>query len=242
MALREWARRKNRELHRKAMEDRDSGIWHSRAYHDYFEGYTERVAKTKKGRTKIERRYTGNWYVQALEKREAILLRVVYVALFLLAVFCIVLAGIMQGSAGQAFYAVIPELVTLCLLARLFYVLFVNYLFAPHRMTVGEFRSSSPALKRTALYSAAAFGADLLMAVVDYALHRRDGTARFQSFPMTLLAFALGAVMVLLMAKIELHVPYEETKNNEYQHMPDDEGVTIDRDVGEGLFRRSGRT
>ena len=222
MALKDWARRKNRELHRQALEDRDSRLWHSGAYHRYFEGYTEYRVTDEKGKTRIRRVYTGTWYRLALPDNRRLMVRCIYVFLFLLLTGAIALASWAQGGAGRAVYTVIPEIVTLCLLARLFYVLFVCYLFAPRKMTVGDYRSSSPALKNAGLYLAIAFAADALAALIERLL---GGGASFRSFPLTVLAFCLGASMSLLLARIESGLPYETEENTD---VPRDGGVTIE--------------
>lgn len=222
MALKDWARRKNRELHRQALEDRDSRLWHSGAYHRFFEGYTEYKVTDEKGKTRIRRVYTGTWYRQALPEGQYRLVRAIYVLLFLLMAGAVVLAAWAQGGAGRAVYAAIPELVTLCLLARLFYVLFVCYLFAPRKMTVNDYRSTSPALQRAALWTAIAFAADGLAAVID---RLANGGEDFRSFGLTVLAFCVGASMALLTARIEHGLPYETEESGE---LPPEGGVTID--------------
>ena len=222
MALKDWARRKNRELHRKALEDRDSRLWHSGAYHRFFEGYTEYKVTDEKGKVRIKRVYTGTWYRQALPEDKRRLVRGIYVLLFLLMCGAMALAAWTQGSAGRAIYTVIPEIVTLCLLARLFYVLFVCYLFAPRKMTVNDYRTSSPAIKNAGLWLAIAFAADALAALID---RLANGGEAFRSFGLTALAFCLGASMALLTAKIESGLPYETEESAE---MPQAGGVTIE--------------
>ena len=59
MGLKDWARKKNRELHRQALEDRDSRLWHSHAYHRYFEGYTEYGEPDQSGKEHLRRVYTS---------------------------------------------------------------------------------------------------------------------------------------------------------------------------------------
>lgn len=170
MGLKDWARRKNRELHRQALEDRDSRLWHSRYYHRYFEGYTETKELDRNGKEHIRRVYTADWYEQDLPKGKRIGVRLLYVMLFLLMVAAVVGAGILQVGAGTRFYIVIPELITLCLLSWLGYVLLVNYLFMPGKLTVHEYKASSLTLRIVTLAAAIAFAVDALMAALDLAL------------------------------------------------------------------------
>lgn len=232
MAWKDWVRRKNRELHRKSLEDRDSRLWHSSAYHSYFEGYTEYKTTDERGKTKIKRVYTGAWHVQELQGARYVLLRVLYILMFLGMVGAIVIAGMNQGSAGTAFYIVLPEIVTVCLLARLFYVLFVNYLFAARKMTIHDFRSSSVALKSATLWLAIVFLTDVGFTLLDYALNLGNPESRFVSFALTVFAFLCGAVLAGIMGLMERKISYKELPNQEQRQAG---GITIDNEESEGL-------
>ena len=220
MAWSDWFKRGRGD----APESGEARPYHSGAYHSYFEGYTEYRVTDERDKSRLRRVYTGDWYRQKLEKKQYIGLRAVYTLLFLVMAGAVALAAFTQGSAGQALYTVAPEIVTLCLLARLFYVLFVNYLFAPRKMTVNDYRTSAPALKTASSWLAALFGADLLGTALDALLNGAAG--RFQSLPLTLLAFALGAAAAWLMYRMECRVPYETLKNDT---VPPADGVTIQK-------------
>ena len=208
MAIREWARRKNRDLHRQSLEDRDRRVWHSSSYHAYFEGYTEYQEKDARGKTHLRRVYTGTWYRQALSPKQSLLVRVAYVLLFLLQLGCLALAGIMQGNAGTTFYIVLPEIVTVCLLSRLGYVLLVNYLFLPRKMTVHDYKAGHTALEQTSLWLVYAFCADLALTVIEFVLTYQDALVHFRSLPFTCAGFLCGAVLAGLTSRMEHYLPY----------------------------------
>ena len=210
MGIKDWARGKNRELHRQALEDRDSKMWHSHAYHRYFEGYTEYNELDRNGKPHVRRVYTASWYMQDVSRRRYVLLRVFYTALFLLMCGAVLAAGTRQGTAGTAFFIVLAELATLLLLAWLGYTLFVNYLFAPEKMTVHDYHVSSGSVKRISLALTTAFGADALLTVLEGIL---KGTDRFGSFGVTLAAFAAGCFCAVIMHLTEKRVPYREIEN-----------------------------
>ncbi|MBR1822188.1 MAG: hypothetical protein IJ769_11295 [Clostridia bacterium] len=217
--LRDWARRKNRELHRQALEDRDSRLWHSRSYHRYFEGYTEYKELDQNGKERIRRVYAADWYQQDLPKGKRIGVRLLYSLLFLMMVAAVVGAGILQGGAGTRFYIVIPELVTLCLLSWLGYVLLVNYLFMPKKLTVHEYKASSLTLRIVTLAAAVAFAADALMAALDLALvgGARGGWA--------IALFLAGAACAWVMRLVESRIHYDQIENPAAAR---DGGVTIE--------------
>ena len=207
MGLKDWARRKNRELHRQAMEDRDSRLWHSRYYHRYFEGYTETRELDANGKERIRRVYAADWYSQNLPKGKRISVRFLYVVLFAIMVAAVVGAGILQGGTGTRFYIVIPELITLCLLSWLGYVLLVNYLFMPKKLTVHDYKASSLSLRIVTLPVAIAFASDALMAALDLAL---VGGAHGGG---VIAMFLGGAVCALVMRLVESRIHYDQIEN-----------------------------
>lgn len=211
MALKEWARKKNRELHRQALEDRDSRLWHSHAYHRYFEGYTEYKETDANGRERLRRVYTSPWQVQALPASRRVLLRCLYILLFLLMIGAVVLAGIRQTGLGTAFYVVIPELAVLCLLSWLGYVLLVNYLFLPEKMTLHEYRASSVSIKRAALAAGIAFLCSAVMCLLEGAI-----SASFTQALLPGALFLAGAACALILRFIEQRVPYREEENKQW--------------------------
>ena len=207
MGLKDWARRKNRELHRQALEDRDSRLWHSRFYHRYFEGYNEYKELDANGKERIRRVYAADWYAQNLPKGKRIGVRLLYVALFLMMAAAVIGAGILQGGTGTRFYIVIPELITLCLLSWLGYVLLVNYLFMPKKLTVHEYKVSSLSLRIVTLAVAIAFAVDALMAALDLALvgGERGGWV--------IALFIGGAACAWVMRLVESRIHYDQIEN-----------------------------
>lgn len=231
MGRSEWAKRKNRELRRRALEDRDASLWHSGAYHRYFEGYTERQIVGPDGKARLTRVYTGVWYRQKLDRKSYILVRLLYLALLLLMAGAMILASRSQGGAGTAFYVVLPELATLCLLLYLAYILLTGYLFMPRKLTVYGYKSSTGALKRTARFLLVVYLADAAMSLAEWLLHLSEN--RFESFPVTMAAFLAGAAMAAAMEGIERRIVYEEEENPDSGKAAG--GVTIDDERSRGI-------
>ena len=207
MGLKDWARKKNRELHRQALEDRDSRLWHSHYYHRYFEGFTETRETDANGKVRIHRVYTADWYVQDLPKGKRVGVRLLYIALFIMMVAAVVGAGILQGGTGTRFYIVIPELITLCLLSWLGYVLLANYLFMPVKLTVHDYKTSSLTLHVVTIALAVAFTVDALMAALDLAL---VGGA---CGGWVIALYLGGAACAWTMRMVEAHIHYTQTEN-----------------------------
>ena len=210
MGLKDWARKKNRELHRQALEDRDSRLWHSHAYHRYFVGYTEYREPDRNGKEHLRRVYTSSWHIRDLTRKQRVLVCCLYVLLFLLMAGAVALAGLRQTAGGKAFYVVIPELAVLYLLSWLGYILLVNYLFLPEKMTVHDYRASSVSLRRAAFALVIAFIASAALSLLEGAL-----TGNISQALVPGAAFLAGAVCAFLMLWTENRIPYREEENTQ---------------------------
>lgn len=218
----EWKRNMNRKLRIKAEEDRDSSkgvLFHSLFYHKYFEGYKEHYEIGTDGKPHLKRVYAGMWYRQSVSDKNYILIRIGYVLLFAALFLLLVAAGRIQGASGTALYVVIPEILIVVMLFRVFYILIASYLFAPKKMTIHDYESSSLALKTAAVILG---GAELLacLATLLYALLHRGGA----SLP-SALVFLLGGALAAAIWLIENRIPYEELFNKEGDKA---EGLEID--------------
>jgi hypothetical protein len=201
----------NRKLRQKALGDRDVKLFHSRSYHSYFEGYQEYKEVNSRGRTKIRRVYTGTWYSQDLDTARYILLRLLYVLLFFGIIGMLVLAAISQKESGNVLYVVIPEILTVGLLFRMLYILFVNYLFAPGQMTLNDYRTTAGSLKICSLALAISFGLDMSMSILYAIIHLSDV---FGKEMLIGLEFLTAGILSLAMFFIERRIPYKEIKND----------------------------
>lgn len=154
----------------KGGERQTEAAIHSSAFHKYFEGYVEqKQIDPRTGRSKIVRIYVAPYYLlqgtdaqwkQAKVRNGALYL--LFMALFLLSVTVLELENpakyyqfFIAGSFLCAFYTT--------------YV-FLHYLSAPRKMTVGTYRSFSPMLEKSCLVTAcfllAAVPARLLCAIL----------------------------------------------------------------------------
>ena len=159
LTFEEKIRKKYRE--QMARED-ESLLSRSRAYNQYFENWLEYEVTTPKGRKKIIRVYDGAWYIHKLDQRHYVLLKLRYALLWLLSAGLFTLAGFQWtiGNASKPVFAA-AALTLIGLIAAGFELL--NYIISPRKMTVGQYKSSSEALKKTAKLCTIAFA--LLFAV-----------------------------------------------------------------------------
>lgn len=208
MNVKKWTRNANQRMRKKLLEaDADFRAFHSSSYHRHFEGYTEYRRLDSSGRTKLVREYMGTWYRQELSSVSYVSIRILFVLLLGIQIYLMAALGMMRRVSDTAWYTTITELATILSMVGQTYILLVNYLFAPRNMTVGDYKSASPALKKTAAVTAMCFIADMLSTLLYILLHRNavswmDGTAE----GIFLLGAAISAVFVL----VERKVPYKE--------------------------------
>jgi hypothetical protein len=218
-----WKRETNRKLRRKLEEDRDIHIFHSHFFHRYFEGYTEYRDVDEKGKVHIRREYTGTVYISELSGGEYWLLRAVYVILFAAMLYFLYQASMRQTAFGNNLFLVLPEIATVACFFWMFYTLLVSYVFAPKRMTIDDYRTSSGSLIRVSKLLAVLSALDALVSFVLALI----GHAAAEGY-MAALFFLGNAAIAAIIFLIEQKTPYQEIVP---QKSPDDEithGIEID--------------
>ena len=189
----------------KEGKEQKRGIAHSKAYHRFFEGYTEISVPAADGKgTRIQRIYTGNYYRQDLTPSQRLLLRALYVALFLGAVYLFVSSASLPLASNSTWYVALPQAVTV---PFLFWILiaFSAYLPAGRDLTIDEHRRSSVALQRATLGAAAGLGLVALVTLVFMFLHLSGQTLAELLCAAKYLA---GGLLALSMNQTEKKVTY----------------------------------
>lgn len=142
------------------------GIWHSKAYHRFFEGYSEISVPHPNGKgTSIQRVYIGNYYRQNLTKSLRILIRMFYLVLFLCIVYLYTSSAVMPLMINSTWYVVLPQAASVVFL---FWILisFFFYLPAERDMKIADYRSSSLSLLKAFEGSAICLGATALAVLI----------------------------------------------------------------------------
>lgn len=140
---------KSSPLGRKS-EAAETGFRHSGYYHRYFQGYTEIRRIKPNGRIDVERYYTQPWIVSPVSSRVYWLTRAVYLCLTVIAAMLYVWALFQNVPSNRHWLAAIPSALTVVLLILLLASL-IGYLFAPRRMTLWDYESSTKRLKFASL-------------------------------------------------------------------------------------------
>ena len=206
MDSRLWIKSTNRGLRRKLYEqDADTRGFHSWSYHSYFEGYTESYRIDSNGRKRLVREYTGAYYSQKLGSAGYVLLRIMYTLLLAGAVYMFICAGRMPEESGSPWYMILAEFAAVMILSWFVYVLAAGYLFIPKRMTVGDYRASSGAIKNVSFAAAICFACNALLAALNALTGGGESTAKAALLAGCFLASALINI-------IEKKVVYESSK------------------------------
>ncbi len=181
------------------------GIWHSKAYHRFFEGYSEITVPNPDGKgTRIQRIYTGNYYRQDLTKGQRILLRGLYVLLFLCIVYLFGSSATLPLASNSTWYVVLSQVVSI---PFLFWILiaFFSYLPAEGDLTINAYRNSSLALQRASLGSAISPGVVVLATLAFMALNPLD---RSLVQLLCVVKYIAGGLLALLMNRAERKINY----------------------------------
>lgn len=180
--------------------------FHSRAYHRFFEGYSEFKKVGQNGKVRIERVYTGIWYTPDLSRGQLILRKCIYLACWIISAVLLIFCATRRIGVNMAWYCVAVQVITIVGLAWAA-IGILNYLIAPKRQTVFEWRTSSERLKRGTLVSAIAF---ILSAVLNSACLFVFADA-LPTQVLCIGGYLLGAALMVLINRLERNVTYIKT-------------------------------
>jgi hypothetical protein len=181
------------------------GTWHSKAYHRFFEGYAEISVPKADGRGyRIQHIYTGNYYRQDLTTGQRILLRGLYVALFLGTVYLFVSSAILPLASNSTWYVVLTQVVSI---PFLFWILiaFFSYLPAGRDLTIAEYRSSSLALPKATLGAAISLSLAAFAMLVFLLL---NPSGEYLVELLCAVKYLAGGLLALAMNRVEIKVNY----------------------------------
>ena len=182
--------------------------WHSKAYHRYFEGYSEYMVENAAGKPKIQRVYTANWYRIDLDKKtKAIVwteLLLCWAGMLLLFLF----AGTRNIQINKCSYmALIQAAMVACMvwdLSGIFHLLTL-----PERSTVGQYRKSFESTRKSSIgllmtFGAAVFGTffQLIIGCEDFLLHLLCAGL-----------YGIGLLLALVINRLNANLPFEKLAN-----------------------------
>lgn len=201
--------RKMRErLRRHDAPDGTTKGWHSSAYHKEFEGYSEYLVEDEKGRKRVRRIYTGDWYRMNLNQKGKTLLFTELIAAELACVVLFQLCGTRNIQANKVWY------MALCQAAAIVGLIWtgsgiVHMAILPEKATIVQYRRSYEAVKKGSIISMAAFGLAAL-AVMPIIIKCVD----FLTHLMCLALYTLAMVIMLVLNRLNENIPFEQLPND----------------------------
>lgn len=194
------------------------GVSKSHHYHAYFEGYAEKkVWDAKKNRERIARVYVGDYYYRNLSKKSLVARNIVYFVLLAAAVLILYLGGA-QALLVTFRYVYLPVFVALLVSVVLLGTL-INYVTAPEKQTVGEYKASSRRLKRMSLIAALCMVVQTLSLLVYVLIYPEAGAGSAKTI--AVIANAAACVPFLMLYYLEKNVKYIVKNENKPDMNPD---------------------
>lgn len=194
--------------------------FHSNFYHRQFEGYTEYRRPNEKGKMKVIRVYTGQYYRVATGKTQRITRRLGYLALFVVALVCFFRGTMLDVPANRSLVLNLLPAVTLPVLFWMGLGL-GNYLFGKELLTIPAYKSGPVRLRRASL-TAAILCAIRLASVLMFCLGQQSGFVAGDI--QILLCALLCGLCVLFVNRMEAATVYESVEN---PVRPESDGIEI---------------
>ncbi|MEI7845746.1 MAG: hypothetical protein WCK35_08080 [Chloroflexota bacterium] len=197
-----------------------TGFAHSKAYHRFFEGYSEIKVPNQNGKGyRIQRIYTADYHRQDLTKAQQLVVRILYVVLFITSAYLFISSAALPLSSNSTWYVVMIQVISTPLLFWILVTLF-SYLPAGQDLTIAEYRSSSLALQKATLSAAISLGLAALVTLVFMSLNQSNE-------PLSQLLCAVkyfgAGLLVLTMNRVEKKINYLVIPS--HNKLPVDEGA-----------------
>ena len=204
-----FIRRVEKEYSRQREEEvKNSTAWHSRAYHRYYEGWSESYTlDPATGQRRISRVYTGRFYVQDLSGTKRLIVKITYSILFLAAAVLFFTASMADWVGNLVWYVVLPHAFCFGSLAYMLIVL-TSYVPAPQKMKIHEYRATAKPMRRAALFGTVSH-ALACAAALAYTLAFDGADAGFG----ITVRFLLAAGALLTIFLIERGIEYDSIDN-----------------------------
>lgn len=127
--------------------------FHSRAYHRNFEGYTEVKTLDARGRSVIQRVYTGRYYEPDLAPFRRVTLRIFYLLFFLSGIALFLFCATRALPCNSVLYVALFQAIAIPLLIWCVYVL-IFYIPSTGKLTIGEYKMRKSLIRATQLTAA----------------------------------------------------------------------------------------
>jgi hypothetical protein len=187
----------------------ESGARRSRAYHQFFQGYTEVLEEKKNGKTAIKRVYTEDFYQQSGTKAQWIARKCAFTMVYLTSLIAFVLGAWKDCAVNYFAGTIVLEGAGVLFLARSG-ILVWNYLTAPRKLELGRYREISERLQRRCLIAGAVQMILFLVSLL-YAMTMQQ--AELPELLSSCFAFLLSGSLQLMLTIWGRQISYETIQN-----------------------------
>ena len=166
----------------------------------YFDGFTQYETLDSNGKRELHNVYTGVWYIQQLSKEQRNRRRLLYVALWLVAMAGLAFGATRSVMANIRWYGGLAAFAGLYGLGWIAVGIF-NEFIVPQRRTIGDYRASSLGMKRGGLLAIIGCGGVAVISLVYVFMGVQVG-AHLLAGAAELVAAALAAGIRFLESKV----------------------------------------
>lgn len=194
-------KRLNRKLREEQREQADRSL-HSRAYHRFFEGYSEYYERDGQGNVHLKRVYTGEYYCRELSRKQCLMLKLALGLIWLLSAAVFIFCASRPYAANGSWYVAAAQVGGIVGLVWMAFGLF-NYFTVPQKMTVGDWKSASEKLKNGSICAAVFSSLTAIMTLLHSLLNGGGSTD-----VICIIGFAVCCGLEVLEHSIENRMPY----------------------------------
>ncbi|MBQ3705692.1 MAG: hypothetical protein II888_04485 [Clostridia bacterium] len=215
-------------LGKRDIDGKRPGNRTSQTYNRFFEGYTE-VRQQKDHGTSIQRVYTGTWYEQDLKLFRQILLRLLYLGLWLGSAALLAVGSLMPLPCNRCWYTVAAQAIAIAGFLWMASPM-ISYLTLYGRMTIGAYKRSAMQLAARSIWASAGM---LLTLLVSFIAMLMTGEGLGGEEAMLLLMDLLASALLFIIQWRERNVPWRLTASSAEasRSLEGEEPLTIEVDA-----------
>lgn len=202
-----WAEKRDRKM--TEQDSLMSRFRRNRSYHRYFEGYTEYTRVDSKGRLKIVREYTGQFYRASLSSPLYALARGGAIVLWAISAFCMISATIGNYPYNYTWYVTVPEALGFPALVALMIAVFSAAL-QERNLKIRQYRTTHTATVFIAFIGAAVH---LLTAIAMFINIFITGSQAMSGIWWGPVRMVIASICFLACALIEKNISYDSMEN-----------------------------
>lgn len=147
-------------------------IYHSRAYHRFFEGYNEKLTANEEGKLEIKRFYSGDYYIPELSEKERRTKKIGIFILYISAVLLFFFGGLQNVTMNSSRYMAFVQMTVLLIFGALLFWMAPLWKKDGH-LTFRDYKDLKVWMKKSCLIAAILLWTGVLAGLVEMAIQGR---------------------------------------------------------------------